>query len=87
MQPKYGLLKSLGVNFDQATQVTWENKDGAYLVGKEDVESTSGWSQYENMLAIGKVSDVKIGGITVLSSGQPIRKHPEVIEHRHHTVF
>lgn len=77
----------LGVRTDATTEVWWNDDDGAYRIGEDDVRAQCGWTPYMGMLAIGKVDYVRIGDRMVVTDGRPFKKHPEVIEQRGHLIF
>ncbi len=75
----------LGVRLDETTVVQWS--DELYRIGDDDVAAKCGWTPYMGMLAIGRVEYARIGGRTVVSNGNPLEKHPEVVEQRGHLIF
>jgi dihydroorotase len=77
----------LGTRIDGATEVWWNDDDGAYRIGESDVQAQCGWSPYMGMLAIGRVESVTIGGRAVVSHGRPLKRHPEIVEQREHQIF
>lgn len=77
--------KIIGVNIDGSTKVQWS--DELYRIGDDDIEAGCGWSPYMGMLAVGKIQYAQIGGMPVVSGGQALRKHPEIVEKRGHHIF
>ncbi len=68
-----------GIKLDPRTKVTWENQ--TYRIeNNHQVKSKAGWTPFLNMQALGKVRDVTVGDISVMSN-----KHINRGVHRHIT--
>ncbi|MBI2592264.1 hypothetical protein HYW36_02185 [Candidatus Saccharibacteria bacterium] len=69
----------IGLNLSPHTDVSWEMKDYRIEDESEQVISSSGWTPYLGMLAVGKIQHSTIMGKALVAAGQVIDKYPRVV--------
>ena len=83
----YRPMEILGLKTSPGNIVKWDTSGGVYRIEQEDVEATCGWTPYLGMLAIGRLSEVTIGGTTLVKDGVQDRAwFPQIITSRNETI-
>ena len=77
----------LGVKLGEKVHVTWKMEKFRISDEAEQVSSGAGWSPYLGMVAIGKISSMRIGETWVMHNGSLIRRHPELVSVRGHELI